>query len=261
MGTELLAILIKPFAHFCLRHSVKLQDLIAVFKDELVLAAKQELEKKGQKVTASRLSVMTGVHRKDIKTLTSGVQEEFGTQNIVSKIIGQWQSSAAFTTKAGKPRVIDAEGAESEFAELVYSVSADLNPYTILFELERVGAVSRTPKGLKLEVDFYMPVEDLESGYRLLAGDIHDLTRSAEENLQAINSPHLHLKTEYDRVPVEALPKVQSWLLKEGSVFHQKVRKFLALHDLDCNAKLKHESSKVGRVVLGSFTYTEKDNE
>ena len=258
MTKELLRIVLAPIARFCIRRSVKLQELNEVFKELLVDAARGELEKEGQDVTSSRLSVMTGVHRKDIRRLMQDAPKEKGTKDIVSRVIGQWQQSSKFLTKGGKPRTLTVEGNDAEFMELVRSVSVDLNPYTVLFELERSGAVTRTSRGLKLESSFYFPKGDLKDGFALLADDVDDLIRSVEGNLNdPENVPHLHLKTEYDRIPKKHLPKIRDWILEQGSGFQRKVNKFLSQFDADVNPKYKNEDAYI-RFALGSFAFSEE---
>ena len=260
MTGNLLLLLMQPIARFCIRRSVKLQDLVDIFKEALVVAARQELARQNEKITGSRLSVMTGVHRKDIKQFIEG-KESKPISNVITRVVGQWGQDRRFRTRAGKPRVLTVEGADSEFASLVTSVSVDLNPYTVLFELERIGAVARTPRGLKLVVNFYFPEDDLEGAYQLLASDLDDLIRSVEENIhEKPELHHLHLKTEYDKIPKADIPRLKDWLLKEGSSFHDRVRKYVSKHDADVN-RSADAHAEYGRLSIGTFGYSEYEKD
>lgn len=259
MKTDLLKIVLKPIAKFCVRRSIKIQEFVDVFKYNLVVAAREELESKNEEVTGSRLSVMTGVHRKDIKKFLEGKKEQ-EQANVVTRIIGQWLQDKRFTTKSNKPRVLTVEGASSEFVDLVKSVSADLNPYTVLFELERIKAVKRTARGLSLQIDFYFPKGDKDAGYQLLANDLDDLIRSVEENIHdSLENNHLHLRTVYDKIPKDKIPQIKSWLLDEGSNFHERVRKYLSKHDADINKKNCSKNDEYAKISIGTFGYSKND--
>ena len=61
-----LRLLVKPIAKFCLRHTLSIQDLIESAKIAFIEVADAEIRKKGDKVNTSRISLVTGLHRKDV---------------------------------------------------------------------------------------------------------------------------------------------------------------------------------------------------
>ncbi|RMG41409.1 MAG: hypothetical protein D6719_08635 [Candidatus Dadabacteria bacterium] len=250
----LLEELIVPIARLCLRHSLKLNDIVRVWKHALVRVAQAELIANKEKVSVSRISLMTGVHRQDVTRLREEPVPLAQEKDLISRVLGQWQYDPRFITKSGKPRVLEAEGKDSEFAALVHSVSAEPNPYSVLYEMERSGVVERTPRGVKLKSRIHVASGgDMEEVLRMLAPDVADLSEAVYENLSGEDSiRNLHLRTEFNRVAEESVPEIKNWLLRQGSKFHKKVRDFLAKHDTDLNKKLK--SKKTVRVVYGSFS-------
>lgn len=258
IGVACLRLILRPVARFCLRHSIKLQELNECCKAALVGEAKRELSLSGAAVSASKLSIMTGVHRQDINRLSGNAPQEKVSENLTSRILGHWQSNKRFQTPGGKAKTLTVEGRDSEFWQLVTSVSADLNPYTVLYELERIGAVKRTRDGLKLASRVYIPRGNVEKGFSLLQGDTNDLISAVEENVFASeNVPNLHIKTEYDNIVPSAVPEIRTWLIKEGSAFHQRARSFLSRFDRDLNPALKSEAAPAVRVALGAFSRVE----
>ena len=251
--------LLRPIIKFCLSHGLKLQDLNEFLKVEFVEAAKSEIEFKGEQPSVSRISVMTGVHRPDVLRITEGEGEYKESKNQIVRIVGQWQHNKKFCNPAGKPKVIDIQGKNSEFVKLVQSVSADLNPYTVLFELERSGLAQRTTKGLKLISKLYIPKDNVQGGFDLLAKDMEDLIFAVSENIfeQPIY-PNLHIRTEYDNIPAKFIEPVRKWLLEEGSAVHRKARKFLSEKDADFTPNLKDKSDGKLRVSFGTYTRIEK---
>ena len=246
-----------PIARFCVRHSVKVQDAIECLKIELIEESKRELTRRGTKVSQSHLSVLTGLRRREVIRLDAGEVRLEGNRTMIMKVLGLWRENKKYLTKSGVPRVLTFGTAESEFAKLVQEVSSDLNPATVLFELERVDAISRTPRGVMLLKHNYLPSSsDPSAGFQILSQDITDLTYAVESNLlEGTPLPHHHLRTEYDRVRPESVEKIKQWLLKEGHHFHLRARDEISKYDQDSNPD-PHFSGKAVRVVLGSYGVT-----
>lgn len=250
--------LLIPFTQFCYRRGLKIQQLVEMVKIALIRTAERDLLSRGDEVNVSRLSVATGLQRRDVMRLWQSKGDQKLSSNIITKVIGQWVSDKRFATGAGKPKVITFEGKESEFAELVASVSQDINPYTVLFELERSENVVRTPKGLKLKKAVFQPSDkDTASGLNLLTGDISDFIRAVEQNIfQPPTVPHLHIKTDYDNIPSDMLPEIKALVLSEGDAFQKRMRDYLSRFDRDINPTVKGRGR--ARVAVGTFSFTEE---
>lgn len=253
VALQCLGLLLRPVARFCIRNSLTVRELLEASKVALIDAATHEMERSGEKVNISRLSVITGIHRRDVMRLSREGPELDQPTNLVSRIIGQWEQDPHFRTKTGKPRVLTTEGDDNEFRAMVARVSQDLNAGTVLFQLERIGAIERTKNGVKLKKRAHSVQHDVEEGYKLLSSDVDDLIIAVGENLEdAGETPHLHARTEYDNIYVSALPEVRTWLLDKGSEFHEKVRNYLAQFDQDINPERGGKAK--ARVMVGTFS-------
>jgi len=253
-----IARMLRPIVRLCLRRSLQLNDVIDVLKEVFVGVAKEELGARGEGVSLSRLSVMTGVHRKDVTRLERETSSERGANNIIARVMVQWQHNPRFATAAKKPRVLGAEGRDSEFAALVRSVNGeDVSPYAVLHEMERLGAIERRGRNVKLAWRDFVSGEDLRSGLEMLASDTADLGAAVEENLFSAGTldKNLHLKTEFDNVVPEAAAEIRGWIIREGSAFHRRARDYLARFDRDLNPALPHGDTRC-RVALGTFSLT-----
>lgn len=243
---------------FCLRHSIKLQDIIECLKQLLVEIAEEQLRSSGEEPNDSKLSLMTGVHRKDVTRLRKGSQPKKRSGDLITRIMGQWQNDKRFSGIRGKPRTLSFEGGEGEFAELVRSVSREIKPYSILAEMDRIGLVKRTSRGVKLVTPLYNIKGDPEEGFRFLEEDTEDLYMAVEENIFARQEiPNLHIKTQYDKVPADKLGEIREWLIKEGSSYHQRARNYLSQYDRDINKSLG-DSSETVRVAVASFSIVDR---
>lgn len=241
--------ILQPVLRFCIRHGISVQQVIETVKTVSLELASQEMEAAGEKATVSRLSVITGLQRRDITRLQQEKSTESATGSLAMRVLGQWENAARYQGKNKQPKVLS----QDEFRDLVSRVSTDVNPATLLFELERTGSIERTSAGqVQLKRRNYIPKGDPQEGFRVLAKDCDDLICSVEENVFEDESPNLHGRTDFDNIAGEHLDEIRKWLVNEGSQFHQRVRQYLSKFDLDINP----DAGKSGgaQVSLGTFS-------
>lgn len=245
--------MLRPVVRVCISHGLGIQEIIEALKGVLVQLAKEELQKSGVKINVSRLSVITGIHRRDVDRMLEADEGDFEPVNLVSRITSAWENTPQFCTKAGKPRVLSFEGGESEFVQLVRLVTTDVHPKGILLQLERLGLVEKAATGLKLIRASQDVRSDIGKAYHVLAQDIADVTSTVEQNVAKPHDvPHLHARTEFDNIFVADIPAIREWLLQEGSTFHKRVREYLAGFDKDLNPHIRKEAG--ARIALTSFS-------
>jgi hypothetical protein len=251
----LLRALLRPAARFCARHALKVQDVIDCFKAEFLSVAEEELQKQNAKVTRSRLSVITGLQRRDIDRLLQGTPPKREQSNLIFRIINQWRMDRRFSTKPGVPKVLSLTSETGDFAKLVASVSSDIGPATVLFEMIRMKFVEQTPRGVRLLVENFIPrgAQKIDEGADILSADLSDLTDTVEANVfEETNPPRHHLRTEYDKIRPEGVEYLQSWFLREGHAFHLRARAELAKFDQDVNPDPSFKG-ETARVSFSSF--------
>ena len=251
-----LRVMIRPIIRFCMKRSLNLQDLIESAKIVFLEVAEEELTAQGQKINLSRLSARTGVHRKDAFRIYKVGEEKDETGGITSRVIGLWREHPKFVSKNRRPRILSYKGDDSELASLVRMISSDIKSGAIVFALEQVGAVEKTPNGLKLKVSAYVPKDNPTESLRLVSSDVNDLMEAVIANIESTSEdlPNYHAKSIYDNISADDVPEIRNWFLKHCSNFQTKAEKFLAKYDLDINPN----PEKIGgnRVVLGMFTKT-----
>ena len=247
-------LLLRPVIKFCLSNSVKIQEVHEITKKTFIELAEKELLSSGQDVSVSRLSIVTGIHRRDVVRLQDDIEPAKKGVNMIVRILGHWQQNKEFKTASGRPRALEYEGLDSEFAELVATVSRELNPYTILFELERVGAVKKSKGKVSLKARTFMPKANAKEGFLLLSSDCEDLIEGVCFNIfEEPSPPNLHIKTSYDNIPASKIPQLRDWVLKAGSAFQQKCRNYLSQFDRDINPDIESEEPS-GRICVGTFS-------
>jgi hypothetical protein len=147
-------------------------------------------------------------------------------------------------------------GNESEFSKLVTSVTKQISPYTVLFELKRINSVEIVEDKIKLILPEYWTGHSPEETYLLVSRNIENLLNAVEENLKSdANTAHqLHLTTEYDNISEEKMTEIKEWFIKKGDQFHKEARDFLSKFDKDINPDLKGEAGAKVSVTTFSFS-------
>lgn len=246
-----------PLIRFCLRRGVKLQEFLEISKELFIEAGKEELGRAEVELSTNRISMFTGVHRRDVERFKAGDPKKKTTADILTRILGQWKNDKRFCVKAGVGKKLVFSGKEGEFADLVYSVSKELSPYTVLAELERLQYVQHVDEKLVLTAQEFTPKKDLELSLGLVGEDISDLVAAVETNtFEVVDTPSLHLSTRYDNVCEDFIPEIREWMMEEGARIHERARNFLSKYDKDLNPKLANKKAGC-KIVLGTFGHTD----
>jgi hypothetical protein len=225
--------LLKPVIKFCLKRSIKFQEFTECAKQLFCELSQSEFAESSEKLSASRVSVITGLSRREVTRFSSTGKGEskLNQPNFIAKVISEW-GSKRFKSSSSKTRILSCEGKSSEFAKLVSSISQDLNPYTVLNELERTGCIERVGNKVKLKTDHYISKGKTLEGYELLGKDLDNLIQGVEQNILALyKTPNLHLRTFYDNISPDDIEHIKKWLLAEGDNFHRRAREFLEKFD------------------------------
>jgi len=259
LSIRLVERLLTPVIRLCLKRSILIGDFYQLTKRLYVRLAEEEIRKSTDKINASRVSILTGLYRRDVMRLLNTPDEPISpSEPLLAKVIGQWERDPRFAHANGSPRVLGCEGKRSEFHQLVRAVSRNINPSTVLFELERNGAATRSNRGVKLIRSAHMLQDDEQQFFDLMADDIESLHRAVAENSQLKNElGHLHIRTEYDNIYEKDLPKIRRWLIEQGREFHRQVRLYLSSFDKDVNPRVQSRDAAGAKVVVSAFSLSE----
>lgn len=247
-----LRLLLRPLVRYCVKRAHSFRSFVNEAREVFVEVAKEELERSGSKVNASKISAITGLNRRDVKHLALGERSDEESRGIIYRVLGHWEQDPRYCTKQGQPRVLS----EEEFKSLVSSVSRHLRAGTVLFELERLGIAEKSTRGIKRQRSLPGTVSDPVEGFELLSQDLDTLISAATENISRGDEivSNLHIRTEYDNIFVKDIEKARWWLIKEGKAFHRRARNYFSKLDKDINASERTVGEPGGgRVVLGAF--------
>ena len=99
--------LLRPLVRLLLAHQITYPLLSNMLKGIYVDVAESEFRVNGKRQSDSRINLLTGVHRKDVKRLRGEGREERsipGNVSVGARVIGYWLGSADYLDESGQPK-------------------------------------------------------------------------------------------------------------------------------------------------------------
>ena len=255
--------LLRPLVQILLRHGISYQVFADLVRWVYVNVAFKEFGIPRRKQTKSRVSIITGLSRKEVQRLRDldiPIDEDTTARyNRATRVMGGWIRDPLFLGGDNNPLDLPLEGAFS-FSVLVKKYSGDMPVRAVLDELLNVGAVMLKADGtIKLMTRAYLPTADKKAKLDILGADVADLLATISHNLGPNNiSPFYQRKVSYDNIPDEVLEQFKRLSSEESQTLLEKMNKWLAIRDRDVNPVVQGSGRK--RVGLGIY-YFEEDME
>ncbi len=151
---DVLTALLFPISRLLLASGIGVDQFISAAKQAYVKAAISELFPSGSRVNISRLSVATGLTRKEVSLLVNKITG--GNDNLIRqakaqravRVLHGWRVDPRFRGQRGYPAKLPLRGSKKSFTLLVKLYGGDVTPKSVLRELERMNTVSITRDGL-----------------------------------------------------------------------------------------------------------------
>ncbi|WP_152544551.1 DUF6502 family protein [Actibacterium mucosum] len=199
--------LLAPFARLMVARGIPFPDLAERLKAHYVEAAQTLSE---GKVTDSKLSVMTGLQRRDVARLRDFTPKP-QRLNHLSRLVALWQTEAAYLSN-GQPRILPKNGAAPSFEDLARFVRRDVHPRTMLDALEAAGTVrvhAETGAVELIEASF-QPATGSDDQIAYLVANVGDHLDAATDNVTTNPAPHFERAVHYTGLSADDLAKLQS---------------------------------------------------
>jgi len=253
--------ILRPLVRLLLRHGVSYGTFAELIKWIYVDVARREFGIVGRKQSTSRISVITGLSRKEVMRIRElprpADRESAERYNRAARVIAAWRREAEFLNAQGQPAILPVSGGPVTFSELVRRFSGDVPVRAIQDELLRVGAVEELEDGrLRLLAPAYIPATSEADKIHILGTDVGYLISTIDHNLPPNTpEPFFQRKVAYDNLPNEVLPKFRKLTLNKAQALLENMDWWLARHDRDANAAVT--GSGRNRAGIGIYYFEE----
>lgn len=247
--------LLRPLVRVLLDRGLSFDRFAEIAKAVYVEVAEGEFGLPGRKQTVSRISVLTGLTRKEVVRLRESEKpqdtESEASFNRAARVVTGWRQEHPMEGTASGAAPLPMEGPGS-FAEVVRRYSGDMPVRAVLDELLRVGAVRVREGEVELVYRHYIPPLGETRRLVYLGEDAGDLIATIGHNLTApAGETRLQRKVFYDNVPAESLPALRAIARERGERVIDELVREMSVHDRDVNPAVAGTGRH--RVVVGLY--------
>ncbi len=208
---------LRPLVRILVANGITYPFLTEMLKSVFVETAASEFTLDGQRPTDSRLNVLTGVHRKDIRRLLRDPDPEPDTPpglTLGTQIVARWLGDRAYCDEMGKPLALPrtpSQGGDHSFAALVESVSKNVRPRAVLDELKRLGVIEVDANDyVHLITSGFVPGKELDAKAFYFGEAMHDHLAAGAHNLEETGRPFFERSVYYDELSPEAVEMLRA---------------------------------------------------
>lgn len=269
--TSALRHVLRPLVRLMLARGMNFPYLAELLKGLFVDVADQDFRLDAKKSTDSRISLLTGVHRKDVSRLravlgNADTPVEPGVVTLGAQLVARWLGSPEYLDESGKAKPLarfTSEGGSCSFEALVASVSSDIRSRVVLDEWLRLGVAHLDDESrVCLNVEAFVPAKGFEEKVFYFGHNLHDHAAAAVNNLlreQQVPSEDSHPFIERSVYYDELSPASVSQLKAQAEALGMKT--LLAVNKSALDAETQYRKAPPGeprqRMTFGIYFYAE----
>ncbi len=252
--------LLRPLIKLLIAHGIGYATFCNLIKKLYVETAADDFVIEGRKQSVSRISLLTGVHRKDVKRLQEHARHDYVAPNSISlgaQLVAKWTSLPKYQDQNARPlslpRLIK-DGGELSFEALVISVSKDIRSRVVLDEWLRLGIVHMDERDrVILNTNAFIPEKGFDEKAFYFGQNLHDHIAAGVSNMLGAAPAFLERSVYYNRLNVDAVAELNGLAKNKGMALLQELnRKAITLED---NGTIRQKPEH--RMNFGIYFYAE----
>lgn len=258
---------LKPLVRWMMAHGIKYQDMSELLKLVYLDAGRHALDRAGNRVTISAVSLATGIHRKDVAQLIEEPEPAVDPQPAVeAQVFTRWLTARHLRTGDGQPRRLPRTAASGKysFERLARSVTTDVHPRAVLDSLLRLGMVAVDDDDhVRLLVEQFVPSRESEHLIAFLRDNVRDHLAAAVSNAEGRSPRFLEQSIFANGLPETSLEPLHQ---QAREIWGELMRRFVPLaqqHVLHATDAQKEEAASATeaphRLRFGVFFYAEPE--
>lgn len=250
--------ILRPLASILLRCGMTWREFAELSKVTFVNVATNEFGKRGRPTSISRVCILTGIHRKEVKRLRDQIEDQeivlTKKSSDATRMLNGWHRDEFFLDDRGKPRILSLDGPSPSFAELFARYGGDTPQQTMLRELKDSEAIKVSADGeVEVRSRYFMPQALSQRNIEIFG---NHLSQHAETLRHNTIQPHEKNPPRFERAAMEF-----SVDPKYAGAFHEFIesRSQQLLEDVD-DWLLQHQldqqnAKEVDPITLGLGIY------
>ena len=260
-----LARMLRPLVRLLIRSGTTFPALQDLLREIYINVAENDFALNGKEQTDSRVSLLTGIHRKEVRRLRGAGAPVSTVPAAVSRgstIIARWTGAEGYQDADGKPLPLARSGPEvPSFESLVESVTRDVRPRAILDEWLAQGIVTidDTQHVVLMEAAF-LPRDGGEALAYYLGRNLHDHIAASVANVGGAGPIFLERAVHYDGLTEAQAVELDAFARDLAMKALVKANaKAMTIVDSDAVSEdRKSETATTWRWNFGAYVYREK---
>ena len=241
-----------------LRHGIDYSAFSTLARQVFTDTAYEKLERENGKATASAVSALTGLSRKEIKRLRETESNVLAAaaqgRNRAVRVLAGWTTDPLFMSD-GRPRVLSLDATSGGFQSLVESHSGDVTPIAMLALLEQAGCVARVEGGVQLMRNAFLPMSTPAERFNILGTDASELVASIDHNIHCAESERVfQRKVSVQGLSAKDLEDFKQYSNERSQALLEEYDKWLSERVL---ASEKLEDENVHYTAVGIYFYSD----
>ncbi|QFY62640.1 hypothetical protein FZ934_19850 (plasmid) [Rhizobium grahamii] len=203
---------LRPLVRLCLASGLNYVAFSALMRRLFIDVAEKDFALPEKQQTDSRISLLTGIHRKDVSRLRAGslsVDSLPAPASRTSRIVARWLADPRCCDETGALKALPRSSADGGFSfeTLVGEVTKDLHARAVLDEwIDRGLAALDENDHVHLRVESLVSSADMQTRQHYFTRNLHDHAMAAVENILADAPPSFERAVHYNNIS-DALAK------------------------------------------------------
>jgi hypothetical protein len=249
--------LLRPLVRLLTAQGVTCPMLAEVLKQLYVEVAVQDFGLDGRPPTDSRVTLLTGVHRKEVKRLRGAASSDAPPMPEAVAVGALWTTRRDLRDRRGRPRPLPrlaSQGGERSFEGLVAGISKDIRARSVLDEWLRLGVAEIDSEDrVVLRSDAFVPSRGDDEKAFYLGHNLHAHLSAAAQNLQGAAPPFLERSVHYEGLSAESIAK----LAAQGKTAGMKALQALYSEAKTLEARDRKGNAPKQRMAFGIYFWSE----
>lgn len=260
--------LLRPLVKLMLSHGITYPYLSDLLKGLFVDVAEQDFRLDAKAPTDSRVSLVSGVHRKDVSRLrgllASAEEIESSVVPRGAQLVAHWMGNPKYLLEDGQPKPLArlaSEGGELSFEALVTSVNSDIRSRVVLDEWLSLGVVHLDAEGrVCLNTAAFVPSRGADEKAFYLGHNLHDHAAAAVHNLLAGQPPFMERSVHYNALTRDSVERLNKMSEQMGMKVLLAINKAAMEAEAQDQAKAGQDGLPAPdqRFTLGMYFFSER---
>lgn len=258
-----LVLILKPLVKILIGHNITYVGIQSLLKKAYVQVAEADFSLPDKKQTDSRISLLTGIHRGDVKRIRESSQDPTFEKELKASLGAQlmavWLSNPKYSDENGNPMALfkNTNDGKPSFEELVLSVSKDKHPRSVLDDWVNQGLIFALEDGrIMLNDKGYVPEDDFEEKLFFAGKNIGSHLEVIASNLENKCPPMFDRAIYYTGLSEESIEKLERVSKKKMMALLTEMNQLARQFQESDEIEDKHS----GQIHLGAYFYKKNES-